>query len=164
MHSESKVINKDLKSANLTNNSKNEKSLKGGRPRNRLCVGCNKLLPKAELIKITARKNCNEGLYPIAIDWKKQIPGRSAYIYPNKFCLNKFLSSNRRKSFARLTSFNKEINQAQLNQIIQDLECNFAIDAYSFCQSESFNSPIDSPQKVSVQISHHNPREGGSFK
>ena len=161
MHSESKVINKDLKSANLIDNSKKEESLKDAKQGIRLCVGCNQLLPKTQLVKITARKNCSEGLFPIVIDWKKQIPGRSTYIYPSKSCLNRFLSSNRRKSFGRLTSFSKQIKQIHLNSIIQELESNSLVITNFICPSDSSHS---SSLPIVHQDSLKAARKGGCTK
>ncbi len=80
--------------------SKNTKQLK----HKRICVSCNQPFEKTELIKITLHKD------NLVVDLKKNIPGRSVYIYPGQICLAK-ISGMKKKLFNRL-----KLNQVNINK------------------------------------------------
>lgn len=56
----------------------------------RLCLGCNEMVPKKELIRVVRSK---EGEVSLDLTGKK--PGRGAYIHPRKSCLDKAFKSKR---------------------------------------------------------------------
>ena len=58
---------------------------------NRKCVGCGKIKPREELLKIT--KNCVDG--NIVIEPNSKIFGRSAYLCYNKNCHELALKKNK---------------------------------------------------------------------
>lgn len=57
---------------------------------NRLCLGCQQMKPKRELIRVVRNK---EG--QVSLDKTGKKPGRGAYICPNVECLNKAKKAKR---------------------------------------------------------------------
>lgn len=57
---------------------------------NRLCLGCQQMKPKRELVRVVKSK---EG--DVSLDKTGKKPGRGAYICPNSDCLNKARKTKR---------------------------------------------------------------------
>lgn len=78
----------------------------------RMCLGCNELKPKKELIRVV--KNA---LGEISVDFTGKKSGRGAYICNNPECLKKAKKSKR---FER--AFECAINSEIYDQLIEELQ------------------------------------------
>lgn len=65
----------------------------------RMCVGCRKMLPKNELIRLAAKGD------EIAVDIKQKIQARGVYICPDKECIE---LAKKKKALSR--AFKKNVS------------------------------------------------------
>lgn len=78
----------------------------------RMCLGCNQLKPKKELIRVVKNQEGN-----ISIDFTGKKPGRGAYICNSAQCFKKAKKSKR---FER--AFECAISEEIYNQLIEEIE------------------------------------------
>lgn len=78
----------------------------------RMCLGCNELKPKKELIRVVKDQ---DGL--ISIDFTGKKPGRGAYICNSAEC---FKQAKKAKRFER--AFENQISDEIYKQLIQEIE------------------------------------------
>jgi uncharacterized protein len=80
----------------------------------RMCLGCQEMKPKKELIRVTKNSEGN-----IKMDLTGKAPGRGAYICKNVECLEKAIKSRRfEKAFE--TKISEEIFAALREELIND--------------------------------------------
>lgn len=81
----------------------------------RMCLGCQEMKPKRELIRVVKDQDNN-----ISVDFKGKQPGRGAYICRNADC---FAKARKAKRFER--AFESKISDDIYNTLQQQLEeCN----------------------------------------
>ena len=78
----------------------------------RMCLGCQEMKPKKELIRVVKDKENN-----ISVDFKGKAPGRGAYICRSVSCFDKARKSKR---FER--AFEAQISEEIYNILQQQLE------------------------------------------
>ncbi|ACL69540.1 RNase P modulator RnpM [Halothermothrix orenii] len=78
----------------------------------RMCIGCQTRKPKKELIRIIYNKKTGE----IKVDPSGKLPGRGAYICPDKGCLKKAKKGNRLNKSLK-TSISDEIYTKLMEEI-----------------------------------------------
>lgn len=61
----------------------------------RMCMACNEMKSKKDLIRIVKIKNNNINSYDVIIDKTFKAPGRGAYLCKNLACLKKVRKSKR---------------------------------------------------------------------
>lgn len=78
----------------------------------RMCLGCQEMKPKKELIRVVKDKDNN-----ISVDFKGKQPGRGAYICKSAGCFEK---ARKAKRFER--AFESQISEEIYNTLQQQLE------------------------------------------
>ena len=78
----------------------------------RQCLGCREMKPKRDMIRVV---RSSEG--QISIDFKGKMPGRGAYVCPDKTCLKKAISS---KALER--NFEMAVPKAVYDSLLQQME------------------------------------------
>ncbi|MCX7711832.1 MAG: YlxR family protein [Clostridia bacterium] len=78
----------------------------------RMCLGCQEMKPKKELIRVVKDKENN-----ITVDFKGKRPGRGAYICKSVSCFDK---ARKAKKFER--AFESQISEEIYNTLHQQLE------------------------------------------
>jgi len=78
----------------------------------RLCLGCQEMKPKKELIRVVKNKE-NE----ISVDFTGKKPGRGAYICRDSECLEKAIKAKRLEK-----AFDSPISEDVYNQLRMQLE------------------------------------------
>jgi predicted RNA-binding protein YlxR (DUF448 family) len=78
----------------------------------RMCIGCQEMKPKKELIRIVRNKD-NE----ISVDLTGKKPGRGAYICKSAACFEKARKGKRLEKCFETTKIDEEIYQLLLQQL-----------------------------------------------
>ena len=78
----------------------------------RMCVGCHEMKPKRELLRVVKPK---EG--EIVFDPVGKMPGRGAYVCPDKECITKAVKEKRLER-----ALERPIGEDVLKQLLEDFE------------------------------------------
>ena len=81
----------------------------------RTCVGCRKLAPAADLLRVVARAAEPEG-WAVVPDPRRRLSGRGAWVHRDRECLSQ---AEKRRAFGRALRVSGSLDTAALNHEIR---------------------------------------------